>query len=394
MNWVDVLVVLVALVAAVSGAKQGVVVALPAFLGVLGGAIIGIRIAPSVVDMFKNPAAKVAFAVATVVFLVALGETVGVWIGHSIKGRIRSDKLAGADHGLGALVQGAVVFLVAWLIALPLTSVSGLPGLSSAISHSVVLGWVNDHSPAWAAKLPRDLRKLFDTSGLPAIVEPFNKTPEASVKPPEKKLQRSDTVQEAKKSILKIRGDAPSCSRLLEGSGFVVAPHRVMTNAHVVAGTSRVNVQTSGRSYSGTVVHFDPEKDVAIIAVPSLSAPALHFAPVEGETGDNAIVLGYPLDGPYTATAARIRQRITLQGPDIYESHTVGRDVYTVRGKVRSGNSGGPMLNPYGDVLGVVFGASVQDPDTGFTLTSKEVATEVAHASSYSHEVDTEQCTS
>src|SRR5690606_26936005 len=128
-----------AVIAAASGARQGVIIALPAFLGVLAGAVIGIKVAPLIVDMFDHPAAKVAFAVATVVFLVALGETFGVWIGRTIKERVDSPKLAWLDNSLGAIVQGIVVFVVAWLIALPLTSVIELPGLASEINVAEVL---------------------------------------------------------------------------------------------------------------------------------------------------------------------------------------------------------------------------------------------------------------
>lgn len=395
MNWVDVIILLVALLAAISGARQGVIVALPAFLGVLSGAIIGIRFAaPMVVDMFKNPAAKVALAFATVVFLVAIGETFGVWVGRTLKERLGPDHGSPLENALGAVVQGVAAFAIAWLVGFSMTSVSGLPGLATAINNSKVLATVNDNMPPQAHALPNDLRKLLDVSGLPRILPPFVDEPNRQVKPPDTALQKSAVVQEVRPSVLKIRGEAPSCSRRLEGSGFVIAPQRVITNAHVVAGTNRVQVESGGRLLDATVVHFDPDTDVAILNVPALDAPVLDFQSEPADGGDSSIVLGYPLDGPYTATPARVRQRITLRGPDIYERKTVRRDVYTVRGQIRSGNSGGPMIAPDGDVLGVVFGASVQEPDTGFTLTAQEVAPEVQSASSMTSPVGTGSCTS
>ncbi|WP_020669685.1 MarP family serine protease [Amycolatopsis nigrescens] len=392
MNWVDVLVVLLAVLAAVSGARQGVVIALPALVGVLLGAIAGIRLAPLVVELFDNPAAKVAFAVATVVFLVALGETLGVWAGRKVRQKINIDKLRGADSTLGAIVQGAVVFVVAWLIALPLTSVAGLPGLASAINNSAVLGGVNSVMPQSAQGLPNQLRKLLDRSGFPSIVDPFQRQPITEIEPPDVALQESPVVQNLHPSVLKIRGNASSCSRALEGTGFVISPQRVMTNAHVVAGTDETAVETTEGRFPARVVYFDPQTDVAILAVPRLDAEPLTFAPEPARAGDSAIVLGYPLDGPYTAEAARVRQRINLQGPDIYDANTVRRDVFTVRSKVRSGNSGGPMVDPQGRVVGVVFGASVEDPETGFTLTAAEVAPEVETAPSLSARVGTGPC--
>ena len=396
MNWVDVLVVLLALVGAISGARQGVVIALPALVGVIVGAILGIRIAPWVVEFFDNPAAKVAFAVATVVFLVALGETFGVWLGrrfkYAVKRRVNTDKLTGIDQTLGAIVQAVVVFVVAWLIAVPLTGVAALPGLARAINNSTVLGTVDKAMPPAAESLPSDLRKLLDVSGFPSIVAPFQKTQINDTAPPDTSLQDSAVVQQLEDSVLKIRGTAESCSRTLEGSGFVVAPQRVMTNAHVVAGTETTAVETSAGRLPARVVYFDPAVDVAVLAVPRLDATPLRLASQPGRAGDSAIVLGYPLDGPYRATPARIRNEITLQGPDIYDSRTVRRDVYTVRAQVRSGNSGGPMVDPQGQVVGVVFGASVEDADTGFTLTGKQVRAVVEEAPALSARVSTGSC--
>lgn len=396
MNWVDLLVIVLALLAAISGARQGVVIALPALLGVAIGAIAGIRLAPLVVDLFANPAAKVACAVATLVFLVALGETLGVWAGRrfkaAVKGRFNTQKLSGIDQTLGAILQGAVVLLVAWLIAVPLTGVAALPGLARAINNSTILGAVDKAVPASAESLPADLRKLLDVSGFPSIVDPFQKTEITDTAPPDMALQHSAVVQQLHSSVLKIRGTASSCSRALEGTGFVIAPQRVMTNAHVVAGTDETSVETSQGRLSARVVYFDPEVDLAVLAVPRLHASPLALATDPAKSGDSAIVLGYPLDGPYTATAARIRNEITLQGPDIYDAHTVRRDVFTIRAQVRSGNSGGPLVDPSGAVIGVVFGASVEDADTGFTLTAKQVRSVVQDAATLSARVSTGSC--
>lgn len=393
MNWVDVLVIVLALLAAISGARQGSLVALPAFAGVIVGAVLGIRLAPYVVEVFDNPAARVAIAVGTVVFLVALGETVGVYVGHKLKRRISSPKLAGVDNALGAIVQGAVVFVVAWLIALPLTSVAALPGLTKAINESSVLGGVNEVMPEAARGLPGELRQLLDESGFPSILAPFQEAPVREIEPPDPELQNSAVVQGVRSSVLKVRGTAQSCSRSLEGTGFVVDDERVMTNAHVVAGTNAVSVETAQGPLVAEVVHYDPGTDLAVLAVPGLSAAPLALADEPADAGDDTIALGYPLDGPYTATPTRIRERITLRGPNIYDSATVQRDVYTVRGEVRSGNSGGPLIDPNGQVVGVVFGASVEDPDTGFVLTADEVRDEIQRARAYTSEASTGPCT-
>lgn len=394
MNWVDLLVVLLAVLAAVSGARQGVVVALPAFAGMLIGAIGGVRLAPLLVAHFQSQTTRVVFAFIILVLLVVIGETLGVWCGRTIKRRIRNPKLAGVDNVLGAIVQGLVVFVVAWLIALPLTAFRGWPGLESAVQRSVVLGAVNRIMPNSMQALPADLRNLFDMPDLPSVVDPFTTTPTGDVSPPNDALQISPIVQDVHPSIVKVRGEAPSCSRALEGSGFVIAPHRVLTNAHVVAGTDQVAIEVGRGDLAAQVVFYDYNTDLAVLDVPRLSAPPLSFDDSPAAQGQDAIVLGYPQDGPYTASAARISGRIELPGPNIYDDQTVHRDVYTVRALVRAGNSGGPLIDTNGRVLGVVFGAAVDDSDTGFALTAKQVEEKLPDVASLTQAVSTDQCAS
>jgi serine/threonine protein kinase len=188
----------------------------------------------------------------------------------------------------------------------------------------------------------------------------------------------SPVVAQVKPSVVKISGAANSCGKKPEGSGFVVSPNRVMSNAHVVAGADSVTVESNGTTYDAQVVSYDPNADISILDVPNLSAPPLKFAEGEGKSGTDALVLGYPGGGPFVATPARIRDVIQLNGPDIYRKTTVKREVYTIRGTVRQGDSGGPLIDLDGNVLGVVFGAPVDDPDTGFVLTATEVSRQMA----------------
>ena len=168
----------------------------------------------------------------------------------------------------------------------------------------------------------------------------------------------------------------------------------MLTNAHVVAGTRSLNVLTeSGEELPGTVVLFDPERDLAVIHVPGLSAPTMSFATSKAKTDADAIVLGYPLDGPYDAESARIRDVRPIQGPDIYNDQTVTREIYTIRGLVRSGNSGGPLITSDGTVLGIVFAAAADDPQVGFALTAAEAAPDVNAGRSADDRVATGSCT-
>ena len=185
-------------------------------------------------------------------------------------------------------------------------------------------------------------------------------------------------VAATESSVVNISAVAPSCQKLLEGSGFVVSDHTVMSNAHVVAGSNSVTVQdTDGNSYDATVVSYDPAVDIAILDVPGLPAPPLAFANAPAATGTDALVMGFPDAGSFEATPARIREVVELNGPDIYRTTTVTRQVYTIRGTVRQGDSGGPVVDLNGQVLGVVFGAAVDDAESGYALTANEVSGEL-----------------
>ncbi|MGH3513487.1 MAG: MarP family serine protease [Pseudonocardiaceae bacterium] len=395
MNWVDVLVLVLALLAGISGARQGMVTAAASFIGVLTGAVIGVRIAPSLIEGYQSPEARVALGVSIVIVLIAIGEMLGVLLGRAVQRRIDAEALRQLDSFLGAVVQGIAALVVAWLVALPLSKSSVYTGLTGAVRDSSVLRIVDTVMPNVLRDLPSELTRLLDVSGFPDVLAPFSPTPITDVGPADPVLLNSPVVRQAKASVLKVRGRARSCSRALEGSGFVVAPQRVITNAHVVAGTDQVQVEISpNNTLDAEVVSYDPEVDVAILKVPGLRAPVLPLAPKPAISGLSGLVLGYPLDGPYTASAARVRDRIHLRGPDIYNASTVVRNVYTVRAVVRSGNSGGPLLDGSGQVLGLVFGAAVDNDETGFVLADDEIADDVAAAPSRNTEVSTGSCAS
>src|SRR5699024_1363859 len=201
-----------------------------------------------------------------------------------------------------------------------------------------VLSNVDAVAPGWLRAVPGRLSTLLDDSGLPDVLGPFQRTPITDVGPPDPDTSSSPAVAQAAQSVFEIRGEAPGCQRMLEGSGCVAAPRRVSTNAHVVAGTTSVRVQTKHGPLPATVVLFDSDTDIAILKVPGLQAPALDFSPQHARSGQAAVVLGFPGGGPFTAKPARIRDTIMLSGPNIYHSGTVEREVYTIRGEVRSGN--------------------------------------------------------
>jgi S1-C subfamily serine protease len=373
-QWLDIAVLAVAFIAAVSGWRSGALGSLMSFVGVVLGAVAGVLLAPHIVDHISGPRTKLFVALFLILALVVIGEVAGVVLGRAVRGAIRNRTLRTVDSVIGVALQLVAVLVAAWMLATPLTS-SDQPNLAAAVRGSRVLAQVDEVAPSWLKTVPQRLSALLDTSGLPDVLQPFGRTPIIAVNPPDSALVGNPVVAAAQSSVLKIRGVAPSCQKVLEGTGFVVAPNRIMSNAHVVAGSNSVTVSTAdGQEYDASVVSYDPDADISILDVPNLPSQPLAFAEAPAVTGQDSLVLGYPGGGNFVATPARIREIIELSGPDIYRSKTVTREVYTIRGTVRQGNSGGPLLDLNGKVLGVVFGAAVDDADTGFVLTAKEVA--------------------
>jgi S1-C subfamily serine protease len=217
--------------------------------------------------------------------------------------------------------------------------------------------------------------------------------PQLTVAPPDPAVLNSAGLAKSRSSIVKVMGVAPSCSRRIEGSGFVISPHHVLTNAHVVAGvTANQAVFTKqGDKKGARVVLFDPERDVAVLYVPDLNARPLTFTGPASLSAD-AIVAGYPLNHPFSAVPARVGDDQLAQAPDIYQSHEVTRQIYSIRGDVEPGNSGGPLLATNGQVYGVVFAAAVGVKNTGYALTAHEVRSDVNVGSARTTPVSTRGC--
>lgn len=375
-QWLDIAVIGVALIAAISGWRSGALGSLMSFVGVLLGAIAGVMLAPHIVTHVHSSRGKLFTALFLILALVVIGEIAGVVLGRAVRGSIRSGPVRVIDSFIGVALQLVVVLVAAWLLGSPLTS-SNQQNLAAAARDSKVITEVDKYAPDWLRSVPKRMSALLSTSGLPEVLEPI-RTPIQAVDPPDPSLADGLVVSKSRPSVVKIRGVATGCQKVLEGTGFVIAPNRVMSNAHVVAGSDSVTVEAEGEKYDATVVSYDPNADISILDVPDLPLQPLVFADEPAKTGTDAVVLGYPGGGDFVATPARVREIIELNGPDIYKTTTVNREVYTIRGLVRQGNSGGPMINRAGQVIGVVFGAAVDDDDTGFVMTTDEVARQLA----------------
>ncbi|MFD6463941.1 MarP family serine protease, partial [Streptomyces roseolus] len=232
--WLDIAVVLLALLAASSGWRQGAVASALAFLGVVLGAVAGILIAPHILKHVDEGRTRVLTGVLLIVLLVIVGEVAGMVLGRAARGGMRNTVTRSVDSVVGAVLQAVAVLVTAWLLALPLAT-SSQPAIATAINGSRVLSEVNEVSPDWLRKVPNEFSKLLNTSGLPDVIGPFGRAPKAPVAAPDPSVLASPVAASLQQSVLRIRGVAPSCQRALEGSGFVIGSERVITNAHVVA---------------------------------------------------------------------------------------------------------------------------------------------------------------
>lgn len=389
---VDVVLILLMGVFAVSGYRQGFVVGVMSFTGFFGGALIGLQVGPPLARQFADEGIRVVVSLVAVFGLAVLGQVLAGWLGTHLRRAITSQTGRTADDVGGAAVSLVAVLLVSWLVAVPLGS-SGLPWLARSVRNSALLGGVDKVMPEQAKGLSDALRQTIDTRGFPDVFGGLVPTRVREVAPPDPALAGSPVVAHARRSVVKVLGTAPSCSRRIEGSGFVYAPEHVMTNAHVVAGTSGIAVELNGDRHRARVVVYDPRRDLAVIYVPGLEAPVMPFAARDARSGDDAIVVGFPMDGPYDARAARVRDVGNITGPDIYDASDVTREIYTIRALVRSGNSGGPLIAEDGRVLGVIFAAAADDPTTGFAVTADEAAAVATAGRDRSRATGTGACT-
>ncbi|GLU47209.1 MarP family serine protease [Nocardiopsis ansamitocini] len=378
---------------AVSGYRQGFIVGVLSFAGFIGGGVLAALGAPALIQMLVNDPTQQALLAISVVFLsAALGQFLASYLGALIRNRVTWDSARVVDAMGGAVVSGLSVLLVTWLIGSAVAN-SAIPFVTTQVQNSRVLHAVDSVMPDSTHMWFATFRKIVDQSAFPQVFSGLGSSEPAEVAEPDPAALTTSELRSASQSVVKVLGTAPSCQRRVEGTGFVYAEDRIMTNAHVVAGVQedlRV-VTRDGRRIPATVVLYDPQQDIAVLDAPGLGLTPLEFESA-AQKGDDAVVAGFPRNNGFTVVPARIRAQQTAQGPDFYHSQQVSREIYQVRAVVQPGNSGGPLLSPEGTVYGVVFAAATNDQETGYVLTADEVAANAAAGSSATAPVSTQKC--
>ena len=397
MNVLDALLLLAGVWFGIVGYRQGFVVGVLSVSGFVGGGLLAVHTLPVVwreaSDGAEPGSAGVLAAVVVVLVSASVGQALTTHWGNRLRQYITWSPARALDATGGALVNVLAMLAVAWLIGSALATTT-LPTVGREVRGSRILLGISEVVPQRADTWFADFSSILAQNGFPQVFSPFTAEPIVEVPPPDPELADSPAVARARRSIVKVVGTAPECGKVLEGSGFVFAHERVMTNAHVVGGVNEPTVQVGGRGrlYTASVVLYDWERDIAVLDVPGLDAPALHFSEGDAVTGDDAIVAGFPESGPFDVRAARVRERFQADGPDIYRRGAVSRDVYSLYATVRPGNSGGPLLSPDGRVFGVIFAKSLDDEHTGYALTSDEVREAATRGRAADEPVDSQEC--
>ncbi|WCC79748.1 MarP family serine protease [Cutibacterium equinum] len=382
---------------AMTGWKRGAIVAVVSVAGLVLGLWAGLWISGIVAEAFFDEnwtwLAEGAARACIILVVAKIIEGVCLTIARRLRNASTSARLDTVDS-----VGGAVLHVIASALVITVAATALAPVLppswawaideSSIVTQTnrVIPEQVNDAATRLVGQAADAFPKVF-AGDTPNLLPPGPAPDDDAV--------TTEAVRRAATSIVKVRSRAPQCDRASEGTGWVSSPHRVVTNAHVVAGSDGVTVQVGGTGarLQASVIAYDPDVDLAVLAVPNLDAPALTMASTVNN-GDAAVVAGFPLDGGYTLGAATVGPSIQARGENIYGTGTVVREILSLRATVRPGNSGGPLLTTDGKVAGTIFGRSTSQPQTGYALTNNQTRAFIrAVGPSDNHPVSTGRCT-
>lgn len=373
---VDILLVLVLIAYAAYGYRSGLIRSLGGIAGIVAGGFVAFLAVPLVSGAIPSPQWRGPATLAIAIVLLIGGHAVGAGIGHAIARTFKAKPLRVIDRVLGAAVSFLVCALVVSLVAGSVTAL-GIPAISAAVASSHIVRTIDSITPNPVKAVLAQVRSFAVQEGLPLIGDAFAppqapEIPEIATGTPE--------LRKAAQSVVRITGTAFACGQSQTGSGFVIAPERVITNAHVLAGVQHPVVEAPGvGGLTGRIVYFDPRDDLAVIAVDGLPTAPLEFGP-NLASGDTGVIDGYPFGGPFDSVPAEVLTVGTILSPDIYGEDPAPREVYSLATNIEQGNSGGPLLTEAGVLAGVVFGKAANTENVGYALTMTELAPVIAQA--------------
>lgn len=364
---------------AIWGFRQGLIVGALTLIGFGTGAFAGSRVGPLLLTQGSRSPYAPLFAALGALLVGALVAVTLESFALGLRARlVRGRALHAADGAGGAALIAAVALGLVWVFGAVALHAPGTTRLRADVQRSLILRRLNEMLPPSGPIL----NALNRVDPAPTIAGPT--TP---VAPPDAAIASDPAVLRAGRSVVRVLGTA--CGLGIEGSGWVARPGLVVTNAHVVAGEDDTTVTTpDGASLAATPVHYDPGNDLALLRI-GADLPSLRFAP-DPKRGEGGAVLGYPENGPYALAPARLGDTRSVLSEDSYGRGPIRRTIAFLRGSVRSGNSGGPLVDPRGRVLGTVFAATTSGPPGGFAVPDSIVSSALDEAST---PVDTGPCT-
>ena len=373
MNTLDLVVLVLILGAGVGGWRLGFLARVIAWAGVVVGLAVGVRFVTRVVTAFggTRPENRASVAVAFLVLTAILGQTIGLALGGLSHRIIPMRKpLPRADRLAGALIGSVGVLALLWMVIPSFATAKGWPARMAR--GSTIVAAIERWAPRQPARFAAWGRAISDAP-YPSALGPLQSPPNPG--PPPGTSITGAVDRRVRASTLLVTGRA--CNEIQEGSGWIAAPGVVVTNAHVVAGERTTTVRdTTGAAMPGTVIAFDPIRDVAVLAVPGLATkkpPPRPLMMANGSAGTNGAVYGHPGGGVLKAAPARVGEEILAVGTDIYRTGTSRRHVYVLAAALAPGDSGGAVVNGRGEIIGMAFAIDPGRSTTAYALTDAEI---------------------
>ncbi len=357
-------------------------------VGFFGGLFIGALIEPHTIQWGHTAATRGIITVTTTLGSALVLLTLGEYLGSKLKHRVALVKIINSyDNAFGALLGIASLLFSIWLTTAVLSSLP-YPSVQTAVHNSAIIRLLNATLPG-APDVIASLGHLVDPNGFPRVFIGSEPIPRGNISLPSLgDLQKAVNLD--KDSVVKVEGQG--CGGIVEGSGFIVEPGLIATNAHVVAGISHPYVQDANGEHGGSVIWFDPNLDFAVLRVSNLAGKPLVLTGKAAESGTPAAVVGYPGGGAFNASSAAVMDSFTASGRNIYGKGSTNREVYEVQADVIPGNSGGPLIDKTGTVIGVIFAESTSYKHVGYALTTPAVISAITQAVRHNQPVGTGKC--
>ena len=388
MDWLDGIIIITLLAAIIRGVELGFARQLFSVSGFFGGLFLGAAVEGKLIHALHTTASRTLWSLIIILGSGLLFLILGELAADRVKSHIAFTTIDNVDRSFGSVVAAMAILATVWLGASVFTN-TPFPTLQRQIRDSFVIDTLNRAMPP-APNVIAKLGHLITPNGFPQVFTGSEPEPNKSPVTVPDLGEMTAAVQKDRASVVKIEGEG--CGGIVEGSGFVAGEGLVLTNAHVVAGVAKPYVMDKNGAHKTTVIWFDPDLDLAVLRVLNLAGKPLPLANDTFQTGTPGVVMGYPGGGDFKADPAAIIDAFTATGRNIYNQDSATRQIYSMKADVISGNSGGPLVDKNGTVIGIVFAHSVTYQHVGYALTMPQVIHELTQAKQNIEPVGTGDC--